>query len=125
MKKLNFGQVLIILVLGLLGWGLCGAIMFIGMSLMTLETTLIVHAVGAPIIFSLLSILYFRRYKFTTPLQTAIAFLLIVILMDFFVVALIINKSFEMFQSPLGTWIPFALIFISTYLTGEIVDKKL
>ena len=124
MKKLNFKQVLIILVLGLLGWALCGAIMFVGMSLMTLETTLIVHAAGAPVIFSLLSIIYFRRFYFTTPLQTAIAFFLIVILLDFFVVALIINKSFEMFQSPLGTWIPFALIFISTYLTGRIVDKR-
>ena len=98
--------------------------MFVGMSLLTLETTLIVHAIGAPIIFSLLSLLYFRRFQFTSPLQTAIAFLLIVILMDFFLVALIINKSFEMFLSPLGTWIPFALIFISTYLTGVIVDKR-
>ncbi|TFH24668.1 MAG: hypothetical protein E4H10_10290 [Bacteroidia bacterium] len=124
MKKMNFRGILIILALGLLGWALCGAIMFVGMSLMTLETTLIVHAIGAPIIFSLLSLLYFRRFQFTSPLQTAIAFLLIVILMDFFLVALIINKSFEMFQSPLGTWIPFALIFISTYLTGVIVDKK-
>ncbi len=121
---MNFRGILIILALGLLGWALCGAIMFVGMSLMTLETTLIVHAIGAPIIFSLLSLLYFRRFQFTSPLQTAIAFLLIVILMDFFLVALIINKSFEMFQSPLGTWIPFALIFISTYLTGVIVDKR-
>ena len=124
MENLNFRQILIILVLGLLGWALCGAIMFVGMSLMTLETTLIVHAIGAPIIFSFLSLLYFRRFQFSSPMQTAIAFLLIVVLMDFFVVALIINKSFEMFQSPLGTWIPFALIFISTYLTGVIVDKR-
>lgn len=45
------------------------------------------------------------------------------ILVDFFLVALIINRSLEMFTSPLGTWIPFALIFISSYLTGFFITK--
>ena len=124
MKQLNFGRVLIILALGLLGWALCGAIMFIGMSIMSLETTLIVHAIGAPVIFSLISLLYFKKFRYTSPLQTAIAFLLVVMLVDFFLVALVINKSIEMFQDPLGTWIPFTLIFLSTYLTGSIVQSK-
>ena len=43
--------------------------------------------------------------------------------LDFFVVALIINRGLEMFASLLGTWIPFALIFTSTYLTGVAVEK--
>jgi hypothetical protein len=38
--------------------------------------------------------------------------------MDFFIVAMLINRNFEMFASLLGTWIPFALIFVSTFLTG-------
>jgi hypothetical protein len=29
-----------------------------------------------------------------------------------------------MFASPLGTWIPFALIFAATYLTGVAVVRK-
>ena len=98
--------------------------MFIGMSVMSIETTLIVHAIGAPVIFSLLSLFYFKKLRFTTPLQTSIVFLLIVVLMDLFLVALVINKSMEMFQSPLGTWIPFGLIFLSTFLTGLIVEVK-
>jgi hypothetical protein len=48
-----------------------------------------------------------------TPKQTAI------ILAHAFVVAMLINHSFEMFASPLGTWLPFMLIFASTYLTGR------
>jgi hypothetical protein len=40
------------------------------------------------------------------------------------VVALLINRSLEMFASLLGTWIPFALIFASTYLTGLIVQRS-
>ena len=124
MKQLTFGRILIIIALGLLGWALCGAIMFIGMSVMSIETTLIVHAIGAPLIFSVISLFYFKKFRFTTPLQTSIVFLLIVVLMDFFFVALVINKSMEMFQSPLGTWIPFGLIFLSTFLTGLIVEAK-
>jgi hypothetical protein len=123
--KLRFKQILIIVALGLFGWALCGAIMFIGMSVMSIEKTLIVHAIGAPVIFSLISLWYFRKFRFTSPLLTAALFLLIVIFMDFFLVALVINKSMEMFQSLLGTWIPFALIFLSAYLTGLIVKSKL
>jgi hypothetical protein len=51
---------------------------------------------------------------------TAALFLALVVFMDFFVVALLIEKSFDMFLSPLGTWIPFALIFLSTYFVGRL-----
>lgn len=98
--------------------------MFIGMSLMDLQTTLIVHAIGAPIIFSLISLFYFSKLNYTSPLQTALAFFFIVILMDVFIVAMLINRSFEMFLSPLGTWIPFVLIFLSTYLTGLWIERR-
>ena len=122
MKQITFSRAIIIAALGLLGWALCGAIMFIGMSIMSIETTLIVHAIGAPVIFSVISLFYFRKFRFTSPLRTAVLFLLIVMLMDFFLVALVINRSMEMFQSLLGTWIPFGLIFLSTFLTGLIVE---
>jgi hypothetical protein len=124
MSQLKFSRILIIVALGLLGWALCGAIIFIGMSLMSIRTTLIVHAVGAPVIFSLISLFYFKKFRFTNPFQTGALFLLIVVFMDFFLVALVINKSMEMFQSPLGTWIPFGLIFLSTYITGSIVEMR-
>jgi hypothetical protein len=35
-----------------------------------------------------------------------------------FVVALLIERSFKMFESIVGTWPPFLLIFISTWWTG-------
>jgi hypothetical protein len=40
-------------------------------------------------------------------------------IVDFIVVGLAINRSLEMFSSLLGTWIPFAMIFASTWLTGR------
>lgn len=106
-----------------IGWALCTASIAIGMATMTIENALIVHAVGAPIFFTIVSLSYFRRFSYTTPLQTAILFVGFVILMDLFVVSLLVLKSFEMFTSLLGTWIPFTLIFISTYLTGRLVAK--
>jgi hypothetical protein len=107
-----------VLVHAFIGWLLCAATMGIGMAVTTLGTTLIIHAIGAPIYFAAVSIVYFTRYSYTRPLQTAIIFVSFVMVIDFFVVALLINRSLAMFTSALGTWIPFAFIFTSTLLTG-------
>jgi hypothetical protein len=120
---MNTKKIMIILVHAFIGWALCGATMGIGLATMTLENTLIVHAIGAPIFFTIISLIYFQKFNYTTPLQTAIIFVGFVIAVDFFVVALLINRSLDMFASLLGTWIPFALIFASTYLTGLYVLK--
>jgi hypothetical protein len=117
-------KIIIILVFALIGWGLCGAIIGIGRSVTSMDNTLIIHAVGAPIIFAALSWLYFARFHFTTPLQTAAIFLGVVILMDAGVIAPFAEKSYAMFTSILGTWIPFALIFSSTLLVGLIMPRK-
>ena len=124
MRQIGLKQIIIILILGLLGWALCGAILFIGMSVTSLQTTLILHAIGAPIIFTAISLIYFTKFNYTSPLQTSVVFLLIVVLMDFFLVGIVINRSLDMFRSLLGTWIPFALIFLSTYLTGLAVEAR-
>ncbi|WP_455277162.1 hypothetical protein [[Eubacterium] cellulosolvens] len=79
---------------------------------------LIIHAIVAVVITTIVSFVYFKKFKYTTPLQTAIIFVLFIILVDFFVVSLLIIKSFEMIETPLGTWIPVALIFVATYITG-------
>ncbi len=103
----------------LAGWALCAATMGIGMKLFSLLTALVIHAIGAPVFFALVSWNYFRRFRFTTPAQTAAIFVLMVVFLDFFTVALVIQRSLAMFASVLGTWIPFVLIFASTYITGR------
>ncbi len=103
-------------------WALCTAAMMIPMALISVEAALVIHAVGAPIFAGVVSWNYYKRFGYTTPRQTAITFVSFVIVVDFFLVALAIERSFEMFASPLGTWIPFALIFGSTYLTGRAVE---
>ena len=120
---MNKTKLLTVLSHALIGWILCAASMVIGMATMSLDKALIVHAIGAPIFFTVISYIYFRKFNYTKPLQTALIFVSFVIIVDFFIVALLINRSVKMFSSPLGTWIPFVLIFTSTYVTGAITSK--
>jgi len=117
-------KIITLLAHAFVGWALCTASMVLGMTLTSVENAIIIHAIAAPIIAAAVSLVYFGKYGYTTPLQTAIAFTSFVIVVDFFVVALLVQRSLEMFASPLGTWIPFALIFTSTYLTGTYVEKR-
>ena len=123
MSKHHTKRIAVILAHAFVGWALCAAIMGIGMSITSLQNSLVAHAIGAPIIFALVSRFYFGKFAYTNPLQTAIIFLSFVMIVDFFVVALIINRSLDMFRSWLGTWLPFVLIFTSTYLTGLYTMK--
>ncbi len=99
-------------------WMFCGALVGIGRQYMSMNTTLIMHAVGAPIGALVFSWLYFRNYAFTGPLVTATVFVATALTLDFLVVALLIEDSFDMFRSVLGLWLPQTLIFAATFATG-------
>lgn len=121
---MSIKKVIVILAHALVGWGLCFATIGIGMAALPEDTALIIHAVAAPVIFAVLSYNYFTRFAYTSPLATATIFTAFVLALDFFLVALVILKSTEMFTSLIGTWIPFALIFGSTYVTGWLVTRS-
>jgi hypothetical protein len=121
---MNLQKPLVILVHAFVVWMLCAATMGIVMATTSLENALIIHAVGAPIFFAVVSLIYFSKFNYTSPLQTALIFVGFVIVVDFFIVALLINRSLELFASLLGTWIPFVLTFTSTYVTGWYVMRN-
>jgi hypothetical protein len=106
-------------------WAVCGAVMMIGRQLTSLDTALVIHAIAAPIVFGLVAWSYFSRFGYTTPFQTATIFLGFAIALDAGLVAPVFEHSYAMFGSVLGTWIPFVLIFTSTYLVGASVGTKL
>jgi hypothetical protein len=112
------------LVFPFVGWALCAATMGLGMAFASQQNALIIHAILAPIYFAALSLIYFRRFNYSMPLATAVVWVTFVMTMDFFVVAVLVLRSLEMFTSILGTWIPFALIFLSVYLTGWITTRR-
>jgi multisubunit Na+/H+ antiporter MnhC subunit len=123
MNQRNVRAIVTLSGLALIGWACCAAIMGIGLQVTTQSTTLLLHAIAAPLIFGALSAFYFTRFHYTSPLQTALIFTGVVIVMDTVVVALLLLHSFAMFASVEGTWLPFALIFASTYLVGVVIDR--
>ena len=110
---------------GVVGWALCGAVVGIGSQFLTMNTTLIIHAAAVPLIFGSLSLLLLKKFAATSPFQTALIFLSVVVTLDFFVVALLIEGNFEMFRSSIGTWIPFVLIFVTTYTCGVLCSGRI
>ncbi len=117
-------KALIIMLFAFIGWAFCAAIMGIGMNIFSLNTTLIIHLIAGPLAFAILSYIFHKKFNYTAPLITAVIFTFFVIIVDFLLVALVINKSLDMFKSLIGTWIPFILIFILTYIGGIIANKK-
>lgn len=117
-------KVAVILAFGIVGWAFCGALVGVGRQLFSMETTLLIHAIGAPLGFGLLALLYFKKFGFTGPLATTLSFLAVVVTLDVLVVAPIIEGSFAMFRSVLGTCLPFALIFGSVCAVGRLPQER-
>ncbi len=99
-------------------WLACGLTMAFGREALGLETALRIHAIAAPLFAVLASLLYFTRFRRVTPLAAAAFFTAFIIVLDAALVAPVFEKSYAMFGSILGTWLPFLSIFAATYLTG-------
>jgi hypothetical protein len=124
MITLPLKKTVIILLHAFVVWALCGATITIGRSVIGMERTLIVHAIAAPVFAALVSMVYYKKFNYTTPLQTALIFLFFVMAMDAGLVAPVFERSYAMFASILGTWIPFALIFLATLVTGLAATRR-
>jgi hypothetical protein len=120
-------KTIIVLVHAFILWVLCAAVMGIGRAVTTEQNAFIIHAVAAPLVSALISLNYFKRFNYTSPLQTALIFVLVPAALDLLIVSLLVLRSLDMFTSPgslLGTWIPLTLIFFASYLTGLSVTGK-
>jgi hypothetical protein len=120
----TFHKTTVVIAYALVGWAFCGTLIGVGRQLFSIHTALVLHAIGAPAGFGLISRFYYRRFSYTSPGQTAAIFLGVVVGLDLFLVAPAFEKSYGMFSSLLGTWVPFALIFAATYLTGRFTSPR-
>ena len=114
-------KIFVPVIFAFIGWAFCAAIMGIGPTITSMRNTLIVHAIGGPLGFSLLAYIYHKKFGHLSPLATATIFIAFVILVDFFLVAMLILGDFGMFGSIAGTWLPFTLIFLASYFVGRSV----
>ncbi len=104
------------------GWALCAALMAGLLRVTTPGAALALHAVAAPLLFILIARRYFQPTGAHEPLRTAVAFTAVVALLDLLVVAGLLERSLAMFTSVAASWLPLALIFLVTWVTGGIMS---
>lgn len=103
------------------GWSACAVIMAGLLAVTSATAAIAVHAIAAPLIFAAIARSYFGARGARAVLPVAVAFTAIVAGLDAAIVAGLIQRSFAMFASIAGTWLPLALIFGATWATGAIV----
>ena len=108
---------------GILGWAVCGTVMLLLLNYTTIYMALIIHFLLVPFIFLVISNNYYHRFDYTSPMTTAIIFTLVVMSLDFFIVGMVIEKNLEMFESIMGTWLPFLFIFLTVWLRGLAIHR--
>lgn len=104
------------------GWSLCAVAMAGLLASAGPGVAIAVHALIAPMIFAAIARAYFGGHGAREPLPVALAFAAIVAGLDAVIVAGLIQRSFAMFASVAGTWLPLALIFLATWTTGAIMS---
>jgi hypothetical protein len=122
---MSFGikKPLVILLHGIIGWATCGLVLLILLYFTTIYVALIIHFIATPFIFLAISNNYYRRFDYTSPIATAIIFTGIVMVLDFFVIALIIEHNLKLFENVMGTWLPFLFIFLTVWLRGLAIHR--
>ncbi len=104
---MDLKKIIVILVHAFILWALCGATIGIGSSIYSMDMTLIIHLIGAPIFAALVSMVDFKRYQFASPMKTAIIFLSVIIVLDAGLVAPVFEKNLKCLKVLLELGDPF------------------
>ncbi len=111
-----------LVVLALVLWGACGGVIAIGRRLWSLDTTLRVHLVAAPVIAFVVSAVHTLLAPDFDPVLRAVAITGLVVLLDAVVVAPLFERSYAMFRSFIGTWLPFVAIFLASWAADVVIS---
>lgn len=120
----NKKQILIAFAYAFAVWAVCGAIIAVGRKFVSLQMILITHAIAVPLFAALTAAFYFKKFNYFSPLKTALIFSGFILALDAGLVAPVFEKSFAMFKSFLGTWLPLSLIFVFVYLSGMFIRGR-
>lgn len=105
---------------GALGWAVCAAIL-LGLAQVSATAALTAHVIAVPLVFALVSRSYFRARGARAPLPTAIGFTILFALLDLAVIGGVMGRGLGIFGSIAATWLPFALVFVTTWATGALM----
>ena len=107
-----------LIVLALALWAACGGVIAIGRRVWTMQTTLVVHLCAA----AAFAFAAAAAHKLMAPdfdiVGRAAAMTGLIIALDALVVAPLFERSYAMFRSALGTWVPFAAMFLACWVAG-------
>ncbi|HEU4384496.1 MAG TPA: hypothetical protein VFR85_13500 [Anaeromyxobacteraceae bacterium] len=104
-------------------WAACGLTMALGRAAFGLEVALAVHLAAAPVFSFLATVLCWNHRRHPGPLGTAALMAGVPAGLDALVVAPFLERSYAMFASPVGTWIPLALIFLASLATARLLSR--
>ena len=107
--------------LGLVLWAGCGAVIGIGRKIWSLDTTLKVHLAAATLLAFLVSAIHKLLAPAFDPGLRALTITALIMILDAAIVAPLFERSYAMFRSLIGTWIPFAAIFVASLAAGLLV----
>lgn len=107
---------------GVIGWAVCAAIMIGLLQVVSTTAALVVRVIAAPLVFTAVAWHYFRPPGAREALPTAVLWTACVALLDLVFVAGLVQRDLGIFASILGTWLPFALIFVVTWAKGALMS---
>ncbi len=103
---------------GIAGWMACGAIFIGARAAFGVSAAVVIHLAAAPIIGAAATLLLWKHPRHPGVVGTAATLAGTPALLDAIVVAPFLERSFAMFESLAGTWIPLALIFGASAVTA-------
>jgi hypothetical protein len=107
-----------------IGWGACGGTFGLARAALGVEAAIWIHLAAAPLIGALATRLLWRHRRHPGVTGTALAMAGVPAFLDSVVVAPFLERSYAMFQSAAGTWIPLALILVASAGTAVVQGAK-
>ena len=107
---------------GAVGWGACAATMGLLLATLPLHAALLVHGLVVPVLFGGVAQHYFREPGARDPLPAALGFVAVTALLDLVFIGGVVHRGVAIFGSVAGTWVPFLLVFVTTWCVGEVMS---
>src|SRR5574341_676777 len=106
------------------GWGACGLVFALARAALGVGAAVVIHLIAAPIIGAVVTRRLWSHARHPGIAATAATLAGTAALLDAILVAPFLERSFAMFASPAGTWIPLLLIFAASAATGAAAARR-
>ena len=104
-------------------WIACGLVFALARATWSVDAAVAIHLVAAPLIGATAARFIWTHSGHPGVLATAATVAGTMAVLDAIVVAPFLERSFAMFASPLGTWIPLALILAASAATAALLAR--